>query len=787
MTELTELEVEGMTCTNCARSVEKYLEKEGGEDINVNFATKEVRFRNAAGKTLDEISKGIAGLGYQVIGEKQKAAPPAKYSKLEKLLFVSALFTFPLLLHMFLPMVPFLHDPVFQLVLSLPVMVIGVRYFGKSAWGSVKAGSANMDVLIFIGSSAAFLYSLAGTILFFGTHQVHQYLFYETGATIITLVLMGNWIEEKSVQKTTKSLRQLVAMSKQKAKLLKTNLNREEVIEEVDPEHLLLGDRVQANSGDQIVADGVVASGDAEVDESLITGESVPVFKEAGSVLVSGSIVRSGSIQYTVKKAGRNSTLSRIIELVKDAQSKKPGIQKLGDQVSAVFVPVVVGISILTFVLSYLVFDVSVQASIMSSVAVLVISCPCAMGLATPTAVMVGVGKGAKAGVLIKGGDTVEKLAKVKTVVFDKTGTLTTGEFRVKNFETYTFDETVAKNIVLHMEKKSSHPIAQAIVKGNPDWFMMPFDYTSFEEVKGKGLIAVDQGGNEFRLGSKDWFGPPSLHGEGAKDVDPEAASAGEGAAFGMERGSGPPSLHGDGAKDVDLGAATAGEGAEGPEPRTQNPEPETPARGGFNEDGLNPNNLPDKDILLSYCGRIVAGFDIEDRVKEGSRETIAKLHAMGIKTVMLSGDNEKKCRYVAERTGITTYFAGQLPEQKLDHIRRLSAEHVTAMVGDGINDAPALSLADVGISLGTATDIAKESAEVILLSGQIAKVEEAISLGRKTYLTIKQNLFWALAYNVVAIPIAAFGMLSPIWAAFSMAFSDVVVIGNSLRSGLKK
>ncbi|HCS21447.1 MAG TPA: hypothetical protein DIW47_12950 [Bacteroidetes bacterium] len=294
------------------------------------------------------------------------------------------------------------------------------------------------------------------------------------------------------------------------------------------------------------------------------------------------------------------------------------------------------------------------------------------------------------------------------------------------------------------MEKKSSHPIAQAIVKGNPDWFMMPFDYKTFEEVKGKGLIAVDQGGNEFRLGSKDWFSPPSLRGNGAKDFD--------------------------------AAAATAGEGAEGPVHNTQNPKPET----------YNPAP-PDKDILLSYCGRIVAGFDIEDRVKEGSRETIAKLHAMGIKTVMLSGDNEKKCRYVAERTGITTYFASQLPEQKLDHIRRLSAEQVTAMVGDGINDAPALSLADVGISLGTATDIAKESAEVILLSGQISKVEEAISLGRKTYLTIKQNLFWALAYNVVAIPVAAFGMLSPIWAAFSMAFSDVVVIGNSLRSGLKK
>lgn len=711
MTELTELEVDGMTCTNCAVSIEKYLKKIGSEEINVNFATREVRFKNSSGKSLSDLSKGIEQLGYTVVGEKQKNQKPPKFTKLEKRLIVSSIFTLPLLLHMFLPFVAFLHDPVFQLILSLPVLWIGFTYFGKSAWASVRSGSANMDVLIFIGSTAAFVYSLIGTVMYYGSHLAHQYLFYETAATIITLVLLGNLMEEKSVAKTTQSLQQLVAMNKQKAKLIKINLNREEHIDEVDSEHLLPGDRVQANTGDQIVADGVLEKGDAEVDESLISGESVPVFKEAGDTLISGSIVVSGSIRYTVKRAGKNSTLSKIIELVKDAQSKKPSIQKLGDRVSAVFVPVVVGISLLTFILSFWVFEIPIQAAIMSAIAVLVVSCPCAMGLATPTAVMVGVGKGAKAGVLLKGGDTIEKLAKVKTVVFDKTGTLTTGDFRVKNFETYVFDETVAKNIVLHMEKKSSHPIAQAIVKGNPSWFMMAFDYENFQEIKGKGLLAIDQGGNEFRLGSRTWFE--------SEDIFTET--------------------------------------------------------------------LPDKDILLSYCGRVVAGFDIEDRVKEGARETIANLKAMGINVVMLSGDNEKKCRFVAERLGIETYYASQLPEQKLEHIRLLSAQQVTAMVGDGINDAPALSLANVGISLGTATDIAKESADVILLSGQITKVEEALRLGKKTYQTIQQNLFWALAYNVVAIPIAAVGLLSPMIGALSMAFSDVIVIGNSLRLGWRK
>ncbi|MBI1221830.1 MAG: cadmium-translocating P-type ATPase [Bacteroidetes bacterium] len=710
MAELTELEVEGMTCTNCALSVEKYLKKIGGDDISVNFATREVRFRNNAQKSMADLKKGIEQLGYTVVGEytQHQEGKKARLSKLEKKLIVSAVFTFPLLMHMFLPFVAFLQNPLFQFILSLPLMYIGTSYFGKSAWASVKNGVANMDVLIFIGSSAAFIYSIVGVAINYGTHLVHQYMFFETGATIITLVLLGNWIEERSVQKTTGSLKDLVAMSHKKARLVKINLNKEKVVEEVDADHLLAGDRVQANSGDQIMADGEIVDGDAEMDESLITGESVPVFKEQGETVISGSIVVSGSIQFMVKKAGKDSTLSRIIELVKDAQAKKPAIQKLGDRVSSVFVPVVVSIALLTFLLSCFAFDISISSSLMASVAVLVISCPCAMGLATPTAVMVGVGKGAKAGVLLKGGDTIEKLAKVKTVVFDKTGTLTTGDFRVKNFETYDFDATVAKNIVLHMEKKSSHPIAKAIVKGNPDWFMMPFDYVKFEEVKGKGLYAVDQGGNDFKLGSGYWVTGEDKTGEG-------------------------------------------------------------------------------KDILLSYCGKVVAGFDIEDRVKEGSREAIMTLNKMGIKTVMISGDNEKKCRYVAERTGISEFFSGQSPEQKLEHIRMLKTEQSTAMVGDGINDAPALSLADVGISLGSATDIAKESAEVILLSGHISKVTEAIQLGKSTYRTIKQNLFWALAYNVVAIPIAAVGLLSPMIGALSMAFSDVVVVGNSIRLNWKK
>jgi Cu+-exporting ATPase len=705
--EIVALEVEGMTCTNCALSVEKYLKKIGSEDVSVNFATKEVRFRNTAENDLSAIKKGIGDLGYAVV--ENTAAPGKKSSRsaLEKKFAVAAIFTFPLLLHMFLPF-PLLHDPLFQLVLSIPVMYIGIRHFGKSAFSSVKNGTANMDVLIFIGSVSAFIYSIAGGILHHGTHEAHQYLFYETAATIITLVLLGNLIEERSVQKTTSSLKELLHLQKQKAKRIITGPGGMETLENISSDLIAKEDILRINEGDQALADGIVISGDAELDESLISGESTPVYKEEKSRIISGSMVISGSLKYRVTHAGKDSTLSGIIQLVKDAQGKKPSIQKLGDKVSSIFVPVVLAIALLTFIVSYLLLDITASGSLMAAVAVLVISCPCAMGLATPTAIMVGVGKGAKRGVLLKGGDTIEKLAKIKTIVFDKTGTLTNGKFKVKNFEAIGFDESVAKNIILHMEKISSHPIARSIAEAHADWFMMKFEYTEIREIKGKGIYAKDAGGNEFLLGS-----PRFVAGSEAEKYD--------------------------------------------------------------------------KDLLLSYCGKVIAAFDIEDQVKTGVRESMQKLRAMGIKTVMLSGDNEKKCRYVAERTGIQEFYFSQMPDEKLRKISDFSAMAPTAMVGDGVNDAPALSKADVGISLGQATDIAKQSADVILMSGEIEKVNEAVLLGRKTYSTIRQNLFWALIYNVVAIPIAAAGMLSPMIGAISMAFSDIVVVGNSLRLNFRK
>ncbi len=423
--EFIELEVDGMTCTNCAMAVQKVLEKAGGEEINVNFATKEVRFVNAASVRFEDIKKGIEGLGYQVsLPRAGKNSGKRAWTPLEKKLVFSALFTLPLLFHMVLPVNTLFHNPLFQLILTLPVMYIGITYFGKSAFNSLRSGIANMDVLIFIGSFSAFVYSVWGTAMNWGHHSMHNYLFFETAATIITLVLLGNYFEERSVEKTTHALKDLVELGQKQARMIRIKSDGSEEIEEVAPDTLILGDQILCNTGDQIMADGIIVKGDAELDESLITGESNPVFKQENEAVISGSVVLGGSIVVKVKKGGKQSTLQKIIALVKDAQGKKPGIQKVGDQVSAVFVPVVVGISLLTFVLSYFVFDIRSNEALMAAIAVLVISCPCAMGLATPTAVMVGVGKGARQGILVKGGESVEKLAKIKTVVFDKTGTL---------------------------------------------------------------------------------------------------------------------------------------------------------------------------------------------------------------------------------------------------------------------------------------------------------------------------------------------------------------------------
>ena len=696
--ETTHLTVEGMTCSHCENTIRKYLEGKALNNISVSFANEEVRF-DSTEQSVSGIISGIERLGYKVSAVKGERG--SRFATVEKRFALTVPFTTTLLLAML-----FHHsrigEPYVQLALCLPVMIIGWLHFGRSALGSIRVGVPNMDVLITIGSSAAFAYSLWGTVAGLGP----SYQFYETAATIITLVLLGNVIEYRSVKQTTSAIRELGKLQPQMAKVVLPS-NGKDDITELPVDRLIVGDVVQVNTGDQFPADGIVISGSASIDESMMTGESLAVSKADGDEVVGGTLVSDGSVRVRVKRIGENTTLARIIDMVKNARVRKAPMQKLADRISAVFVPAVIGISLVTFFISWLVVDIGLTASVLNSVAVLVIACPCAMGLATPTAVAVGLGRSARRGILIRGADTTEKLRKVKTIVFDKTGTLTTGRFRIGTLHTEGTTEMELKAVIAGLESHSSHPLGKALVDELAD--VEHKSFTEITEVRGVGIEGKDDEHHVYRIGS-------------------------------------------------DRLAGVNG----------------TPHVRGF-------------DLYVTRNEHLLGALTIQDEVKPEAADVIRTLNASGYRTILLSGDSEAKCKATAEQVGITEYYARQLPEQKLTLIESLSREAPTAMVGDGINDAPALARATVGISLSDATQVAVQSSEVILMGGHLSRLPEVLRIARHTSATIRQNLFWAFFYNVLAIPVAAIGLLSPMIAAFSMAFSDVMVIGNSLRLRVKR
>ncbi len=472
----------------------------------------------------------------------------------------------------------------------------------------------------------------------------------------------------------------------------------------MDVEEIQVGDILQINEGDSIPLDGKIIEGNGSVDESMLTGESIPIDKKKGDNVVGASTLLSGNIQLEVRATGNETVLNKLIELVKTAQQDKPSIQRLADKISAIFVPVVLLISVLTLTISILVFDISFQQALMNSIAVLVISCPCAMGLATPTAVMVGVGRVAKNGILIKGGQTLELFAGIKNIVFDKTGTLTSGAFKIKSINYLESDEARVNSLVFNLEQHSSHPIAKSIVEQLDHYDRrnsLP-KFVKIEEHKGSGIIAEDEKGNNFQIGSF------ALASHLTKDAS--------------------------------------------------------------------------HDVYLLENDKVIATIDIGDEIKESASESIKYLKSQGIESIILSGDKNEKVAAVANQLGIDQYYSEQLPEQKLSLIESLSSKEPTAMVGDGINDAPALAKATIGVSMSDASQVAIQSAQIVLLKGKLESLTQAFAISKHTLLTIKQNLFWAFAYNIVAIPIAAMGFLNPMWGALFMAFSDVVVIGNSIR-----
>jgi len=699
--EKVQWKVDGMDCTTCALNIHKYLEKKGMKNVKVNFATGDVSFDTTGEVPEEKLATGVNDLGYAVASHQATTInrKPFLTTHLQRFWFCLP-FTAVLMLHM-LPWVElhWLMNPWLQLGLTIPVYLVGMSFFGKSAWKSLRNRMPNMNVLIAVGATAAFVYSLYGTL----TGQAEQYMFYETAATIITLVFLGNYLEDASIASTQRELNKLVKSQKVMANMIAFDDEHKEQIFSVENIQLRVGDLILIKSGEQVPIDCKILWGDAHANEAIITGESIPVHKYAKDTLIGGSVITDGTVKAQVTAVGNDTVLSGIINLVKQAQGEKPPVQQLADKISSIFIPVVLGIAVITLSVNWIVLREFTPA-LMRCIAVLVIACPCAMGLATPAAIAVGLGRAAKTGILFRNATSLELFKDITQVVFDKTGTLTTGKFQVAGFRS-TIDEEEFKKIVYSIEKYSNHPIAKSITAG---WKRKDvINWTKIEEVKGLGMQATDKEGNTWWAGSY-------------KIAD----------AF-------------------------------------------------TKEDNHN--------VYLVKNSHLIGWIDVEDEIRPEAKSVIDYLHSKNIKTILLSGDRYAKCYQLASQLGIDTVIAEQTPEQKLVKIDELNKQTPTAMVGDGINDAPALAKATIGISMNDASQIAMQSAQVVLMNHGLKNLPTALGLGKHTYLTIKQNLFWAFAYNIVAIPVAAFGFLTPTFGALVMGLSDVVLAINSVRLFVKK
>lgn len=697
-----------MDCANCALTISKFLKKEGMTDIRVNAIDGQVSFMPAGTFNPERIQKGIHDLGYKMAGElHDQGSHGAGFLSTYKAKFLFCLpFTLVLMLHM-LPLKhePWFHtlmDPWVQLVITIPVFIVGMLHFGRSGIKSLLKGVPNMNVLITIGALAAFVYSLYGTV----TGQGHQYLFYETTATIITLVFLGNYLEDISVQSTQRAIKSLAKSQKVMANMIAFDEQHQEVLFPVESTQLRSGDLLLIRNGEPVPADCKILWGECAADESLLTGESVPVAKQKKDLLIGGSVLQSGTVKAQVTAAGSDTVLSGILKMVTDAQGEKPPVQKMADRISAVFVPVVLSIAVLTLLVNYFAASVTFTEALMRSIAVLVIACPCAMGLATPAAIAVGMGRAARNGVLFRNAGSLETFKDITQAVFDKTGTLTTGSFGITHFQMVDgIAEDEFKKTVYSLEKYSNHPVGKSITAA---WKRSDeIRWKAIEEIKGLGMQATDTEGNTWLAGAY----------RVAETLGAEAGHA----------------------------------------------------------------------VYIIKNNELAGWIDVADEIRPEAQAVVGYLRSKNIRTILLSGDRKEKCEEVARALGIDEVIAEQKPEDKLRHIARLNAEAPTAMIGDGINDAPALAKATLGISLSEASQIAMQSADVILMKNGLKNLPLALGLGKHTYLTIKQNLFWAFFYNIIAIPVAAIGLLTPTFGALVMGLSDIVLAINSGRLFVKK
>ena len=720
--ERVQLSLVGMTCANCAARIERGLNKLPGVQATVNFGAETAHVAYIAGVvTPDDLVRKVKDLGYDAFlpqeagAGAEQAAREAEIGRKRFLFGLSAALSLPLLASMIGHIVPtdnalihWLGNGWVQLALATPVQFYAGWQFYVDSYHNLKNRTANMSVLVALGTSAAYVYSLIA-VLFPGLGI--DGLYFETSAILITLILLGKLLEAQAKGRTSAAIRKLLGLQPKTARVVRNGAEVDVPIAEVQ-----VGDVIVVRPGEKIPVDGVVLEGRSTVDESMLTGESMPVEKGPGDQVVGATINRHGTFRFQATRVGRDTALAQIIRVVEEAQGSKAPIQRLADVVSAYFVPAVIGVALVTFA-GWYVATGDLTRALLNMTAVLVIACPCALGLATPTAIMVGTGRGAEHGILFKGGEHLERTHELDAVVLDKTGTITKGEPALTDVlpaEGVDADELL--RIAAAAERGSEHPIAQAIGTGASARGLSVADAADFEAVPGHGIRAVVQG-RTVLVGNRKWMRDNGL--------DP-APLEGE-----LER---------------------------------------------LEEEGKTA-------MLTAIDGRLAGVVAVADTVKETSAEAVAMLKAMGLRVIMITGDNRRTARAIARAVGIAEedVLAEVLPEEKASAVKRLQEQGLrVAMVGDGINDAPALATADVGIAVGTGADVAIEAADVTLMRGDLRGIVAAIRLSRATMGKIRQNLFWALVYNTIGIPFAAFGLLSPIIAGAAMAFSSVSVVTNS-------
>ena len=721
-----DLKITGMTCAACSARIEKKLNAlPGVKSAHVNLGTERatVNYEPQAVKIADLI-KTVDTLGYhaerivQMSPDQDQAEKEHEMSSLRLLLLASILLSLPLVIAMFLsilkvhsPALTFLHNQYFQLIIATPVQfIIGARFY-KHSYTSLRSGSANMDVLIAMGTSAAYFYSLYNVFYQSVPAGMMKDLYFEASAIIITLILLGKYLEAVAKGKTSEAIRKLAQLQPRTARVIRQADEKDIPIEEVE-----LGDLIVVRPGEKVPVDGKIVEGASALDESMLTGESLPIDKKAGDAVFGATINKFGTFRFEATRVGKDTALAQIIKMVEDAQGSKAPIQKIADQVAGVFVPVVLGIALVTFLAWFFIGDAGLNKALISAVAVLVIACPCALGLATPTAIMVGTGKGAENGILIKGGEHLEHAYKLNAIVLDKTGTITKGKPEVTDIISLNgLEQGEILRLAASAEQGSEHPLGVAIYEKGKESNKNLTSPTDFTALPGMGIQAVIDS-QEIYLGTR------KLMLENSIDV-----SAVENQISALE----------DAGKTV---------------------------------------------MLMALEHQLAALIAVADTIKEGSREAIADLKAMGLDVYMITGDNRRTAQAIAGQAGIEHVLAEVLPEHKAEEVNKLKAQgKIVAMVGDGINDAPALATADIGIAMGTGTDVAMEAADVTLMRGDLRTIPAAIRLSRQTIRKIKQNLFWAFIYNIIGIPFAALGMLNPIIAGGAMAFSSVSVVTNSL------